>query len=109
MRAHRAVYELKFGAIPDGMVIMHLCDNPRCVNIDHLKVGTHKDNCDDKVSKLRHRFGERNHFSKLTEPDVREIRRRSTHESMSAIARDFNVSRQAVSRVISRATWAYTT
>jgi predicted DNA-binding protein YlxM (UPF0122 family) len=74
-----------------------------------LRVGAHKDNCDDKVSKLRHRFGERNHFSKLTESDVRAIRSRSAKESMTAIARDFNVSRQAVSRVISRTTWAYTT
>ncbi len=109
IRAHRAVYELRFGKIPAGLVILHLCDNPRCVNIDHLRVGTNKDNCDDKVSKLRHRFGERTHFAKLTEDDVREIRGIPASESATSIARKFGVSRQTISRIRSRETWAYTT
>jgi hypothetical protein len=53
-RAHRFAYELLVGPIPDGMVVMHSCDTPACVNPDHLSVGTPLDNNDDKVAKGRH-------------------------------------------------------
>ena len=56
-RAHRASYEVFVGAIPDGMVIMHMCDNRRCINPDHLKPGTHKQNVQDAVAKGRMGIG----------------------------------------------------
>ncbi len=55
-RAHRHVYEQHFGLIPKGMIIMHLCDNPSCINIEHLKMGTMKDNVADMISKKRHPY-----------------------------------------------------
>ena len=51
--AHRVAYEIYNGLIPDGMFILHKCDNPLCVNPEHLEIGTHQDNMYDKVSKNR--------------------------------------------------------
>ena len=53
-RAHRAMYERFVGPIPDGMVIRHKCDNPPCVNPDHLEVGTDADNVQDMIKRGRH-------------------------------------------------------
>jgi len=53
-RAHRVMFRIMFGAIPDGMIVTHLCDNPSCVNPGHLRVGTHAINSSHKM--LRHRF-----------------------------------------------------
>ena len=54
-RAPRIAYALAKGAIPDGMIVMHACDNPPCVNPEHLTIGTHADNMADKVAKGRAR------------------------------------------------------
>lgn len=53
-RAHRLTWELANGPIPDGLHVLHLCDNPPCVNIDHLRLGTPADNAADKVLRRRH-------------------------------------------------------
>jgi hypothetical protein len=74
LRAHRVSYELFIGPIPDGMCVLHRCDNPPCINPNHLFVGTHADNINDKVSKGRQSRGEKQWEAKLTEDQVREIR-----------------------------------
>ena len=53
IRAHRYAWERENGPIPDGMVVRHKCDNPPCVNPDHLEVGTHQDNVDDMIARGR--------------------------------------------------------
>lgn len=63
--AHRVAYEAKYGAIPEGMVVMHLCDNPACCNPDHLMLGTPKDNAHDAILKGRSKGSRKNALPNL--------------------------------------------
>jgi hypothetical protein len=77
-KAHRLSWLIHFGAIPDKLLVMHKCDNRRCVNPEHLMLGTASDNTKDMVSKNRakgkSRPGELNPNAKLTNAQVLEIR-----------------------------------
>lgn len=75
-QSHRLAWELTYGPIPDGMVVMHECDNPRCCNINHLRLGTHQENMADRDAKGRQgdHSGQNNGRSKLTWADVDDIR-----------------------------------
>ncbi len=76
IRAHRFSYENYIGLIPNGMIICHKCDNPPCVNPDHLFLGTHKINSVDRENKGRRKisFGEESTNSKLNNNTVTEIK-----------------------------------
>lgn len=75
--AHRVAYELLVGPIPDGLWVLHSCDNPPCCNIAHLFLGTHMDNVRDRDAKHRNRppKGERHGCAKLTANAVADIRK----------------------------------
>jgi hypothetical protein len=94
--AHRVAYELHFGKIPEGLHVMHKCDNPLCVNWEHLDVGTRQDNTRDMVSKDRQK---RSAFSVSDMEQVRSMR--SGGATQQQIADEFGVSRPLVSMLLS--------
>jgi hypothetical protein len=105
--AHRVSYRINNGRIPDGMQVRHTCDNPPCVNPAHLLAGTGKQNAQDAIDRGRYRRGVDNYRAKLTEDQVREIRRCwAGGETQVSMARRFGVSRAAVQWVINGRTWA---
>lgn len=73
---HRLMYELYYGLKPGKSVVMHTCDNPPCINPDHLRIGTHTENMQDMTNKGRRVSlgGESNPSAKLTKSKVTEIR-----------------------------------
>lgn len=113
--AHRVAYELSVGPIPDGMLICHRCDNPPCVNPDHLFVGTKSDNAADMIRKGRHwivtdpsrrRTGADAHRATLTVDAVRTVfvlRREGL--SQRAIAKSVGTTQGHVSRILNGKTW----
>jgi hypothetical protein len=106
--AHRLSWELANGPVPDGLFVLHRCDNPPCVNAGHLFVGTDQDNHDDCVSKGRQSRGEQKPNSKLTSESVHQIRcRRASGESMNAIARSLEVDAETVRDVVRGVTWKH--
>jgi len=72
--AHRYSWTIHNGLIPDGLFVCHHCDNPPCVNPQHLFLGTNLDNIQDMVRKGRHTIGERNARAKLTSDQVLRVR-----------------------------------
>lgn len=107
--AHRVAWELATGqAIPDGLVIMHACDNPPCCNPAHLSPGTDADNLLDAYTKGRIKQGEATHTAKLAESDVIEILRLCEFGTpQSEIAERFGVSQSAVSLIHLRKNWKH--
>jgi len=119
-KAHRLAYELFVGPIEDirgtdcrGTCVIHSCDTPLCVNPAHLRLGTHKENMEDKAIRGRvvnhPLLGEEHQNSKLTVQKVREIRRLAAHgQSAVMIAPSMGVHYATVGDVIRRRTWIHT-
>lgn len=106
-RAHRISWESRYGKVPDGLLVLHHCDNPSCVNPAHLFLGTNADNNRDMVSKGRARYPGRPGVGfKLSEVEVEQIRSRVRDgESQSAVAKHFGVNQSLVSRICSGQYW----
>lgn len=107
VQAHRFSYEMTKGPIPKGMLVLHRCDTPLCVRPDHLFAGTDADNKADSVAKGRHAHGERNSHAKLTEDQVRAVRRDWTGENKLELAARYNVIPGTIYCAATRRTWKY--
>jgi hypothetical protein len=108
--AHRASWQLENGPIPEGMNVLHRCDNPACVRPAHLFVGSAKDNMQDMLSKGRDRipFGSEHGSAKLTEDSVRRIRlERSGGRRLADLAAEFGVAECTISEIARRRTWKH--
>jgi hypothetical protein len=108
--AHRLSYEIHHGPIPDGMVVMHSCDNPSCVNPAHLRVGTAAENIKEAYDKRRKvspfKKGEAHHGAVLDAEKVRFIRN-NPHLSCGKLAKQYGVGVSAISAIRRRETWAH--
>lgn len=108
-RIHRYSYSYFKGTIPNGLWVLHKCDNPSCFNPNHLTVGTHTDNIYDMCSKNRNTRGEQHAKAKLTEAQVREIRFISSEKGQSsgALSRIYNVSERTIRFIAKGKTWKH--
>ena len=107
---HRLVFEECFGDIPEGMIIRHKCDNPPCINPEHLELGTHQDNTNDKMERGRHvsapQIGEENPRAILKEQDIREIRNNKTSTNI-ALGEKFKVHHSSISAIRLNKIWKH--
>lgn len=108
-KAHRVSFELYKGTIPEGLQVCHKCDNPSCVNPDHLWLGTAKDNAMDMAKKGRQvgPFGEKQHLSKLTESDVIEIRKLKLSYTYIEIGEMYGVYYSTIEKIVNGRTWKH--
>lgn len=103
-RVHRVVYEYCVADIPEGLIVLHSCDNPPCCNPEHLRAGTHADNSADCLARGR------NPACKLTEDDVRLLRRLAVGPSRlphRRLAERFGISADTVSQIVRCDTWRH--
>jgi hypothetical protein len=100
-RAHKVAWERTNGPVPAGMHLLHSCDDPRCVNAAHLRLGTNADNMRDRHQRGRYAV-------KLTEEKVRRILARcAAGESRRAVSEDFGVCSQTVDEIVHRKIWKH--
>jgi hypothetical protein len=110
MRAYRAGFIIYRGPIPEGRIVCHACDNPMCVNPDHLWLGSHADNRNDALAKQRDNTarGEQMPSAKLTEDDVRTIRATvGKRGTVRAAARHYGVTHSSIQDIIKGKTWRH--
>jgi len=109
-RAHRLAWEAANGPIPPGLCVLHRCDNPGCVNIEHLWLGTQLENIADREAKNRRgampdNAGSRNGMARLSEQQVREIR--ASPERQYVLAERYGISQGAVSNICNQRSWKH--
>lgn len=118
--AHRLSWEIENGEIPEGLYILHKCDNPSCVNPNHLFSGTQADNMQDMVNKGRKVSnppkGIKHPLSKLTDDDIREIRKiyikgkpgdKPSPYSVKGLSVKYNVASSLIHRIVKRVSWPH--
>lgn len=105
--AHRLSWKIHFGMIPKDLCVLHTCDNPKCVNPNHLFLGTSEDNIKDKVDKNRQAKGENIGISKLTMNQVKEIRILKGKFSQRKIAKMFSVAYSTIAYIHKNKTWRH--
>ena len=113
-KAHRFSYEYFNEVTKDsmnGLVVCHTCDNPSCVNPEHLFIGTYKDNIQDCISKDRHSFGINPNHNKLSfqiAEEIRKFKQLNPNLMHKDIATLFNTSTAQVCRILNNLIWKKT-
>jgi hypothetical protein len=109
--AHRVAWVLTHGPVPDGMDVLHRCDNPPCCNPAHLFLGTHLDNMRDRSAKGRRvsTIGESNPKARLNADDVLKIRARwrAGERPAESIAADYPVTKENVYAIVFYRSWKH--
>lgn len=105
--SHRVAWKILNGEFDDDLDVLHKCDNPSCVNPDHLILGSHQDNMDDATIKQRIPGGEIHHWAKLSEKEVLEIRERYAIGGISqrTLGDMYGVTRLAIHYIVRRKNW----
>ena len=114
-RLFRVLYQQKYGKIPKGLVLRHLCNNAWCVNVEHLKVGTQKENYQDMIDCGRSPkgkrnlkiSGEKNNNHKLSEKQVEEIY--LSKLSLKTLSKIYGVSTSNISYIKNKKQWQWLT
>ena len=110
-QAHRASWQLHIGEIPEGLCVLHKCDNTKCVNPNHLFLGTQTDNMQDMVKKGRRnennkaKPGELHHNAKLNLIDVINIRAMSHDIKIDDLVGMFDVKKEQIRRIATAERW----
>jgi hypothetical protein len=110
LTASRFSFEYFKEKILDANVIMHLCDNPSCVNPEHLMQGTHKENSVDKVNKKRHVYGEKAWQHILSDQEVLEIKKAQLnyyYGQNNDLAHFYKVNHRTISNIKNGTTWSH--
>jgi hypothetical protein len=108
--AHRFIYQMTHGLLPDDLVVRHKCDEEPCVNPRHLIEGTLSDNTRDKFERGRgpNRKGEKHPLARLSDNDVREIRQlRALGRKEATVAEQFGICRAQVYRIVTGRNWGH--
>ena len=111
-RAHRLSYEIFKGKIPIGIYVCHHCDNTKCINPDHLFLGTPKENSADRDKKLRHYHGADVNTNKLSPEQVIEIRNKFNSAikkfgMLSSLGREYGVSHSLIGLIVKNKAWKH--
>lgn len=105
-RAHRVMYRLCVGEVPENRLVLHKCDTPSCVNPAHLYVGTHWDNMRDRRIRNRQATGETHGAAKLTNTDVFVIKYlRDRPIEAALVAEAFDVHPKTIRNIWGGITW----
>lgn len=107
--AHREAYEMEFGKLEPGSVVLHKCDNPGCVRPDHLFLGSHSSNQADKVSKNRQAKGSKIGSSVLKEGQVIEIRKKYSFRKVAYkdLAVEYGVCKDTIQKAVRGINWGH--
>jgi len=106
LRMSRFVFENEYGPIPTGLFVCHSCDNRRCINPEHLYLGTNGDNTRDREERNPSPIWDRHHNAVLTrEQAAAVVRRAAAGESHNTLANQYGVHKSTVSKIVNGTNW----